>query len=71
MRPMTKRLLLLVAVACVAPLPRADAVSDGNYPLPALYVGTCGVVAGGGAAPAAPASPVTNSAGQVVVSTGC
>jgi hypothetical protein len=41
------------------------------YPLPALYAGTCGVVAGGGAAKA-PASPVTNGAGQVVVApTGC
>ena len=43
----------------------------GPYPLPAAYVGTCGVTAGGGTAPAAPASPVTNSAGQVSVSTGC
>ncbi|HWW53824.1 MAG TPA: hypothetical protein VNY84_08640 [Acidimicrobiales bacterium] len=42
------------------------------YPLPAAYVGTCGVVLGGGAAPAAPASPATNKAGQVVLSpTGC
>jgi hypothetical protein len=42
------------------------------YPLPSAYVGTCGVAAGGGMAPAAPASPVTNSAGQVVISpTGC
>ena len=41
------------------------------YPLPAAYAGTCGVAAGGGAAKA-PASPVTNGAGQVVVSpTGC
>jgi hypothetical protein len=40
------------------------------YPVPAAYAGTCGVVAGGGPAQA-PASPVTNSAGQVVVSTGC
>jgi hypothetical protein len=43
----------------------------GPYPLPAGYVGTCGITAGGGAAPAAPASPVTNSAGQLSVSTGC
>jgi hypothetical protein len=43
----------------------------GPYPLPAAYAGTCGVAAGGGAAPAAPASPVTNTAGQIVVSTGC
>ena len=42
----------------------------GPYPLPAAYAGTCGVAAGGGDAQA-PASPVTNSAGQVVVSTGC
>ena len=42
------------------------------YPLPAVYIGTCGVAAGGGSAPAAPASPVTNGAGQVVVApTGC
>jgi hypothetical protein len=37
------------------------------YPLPSAYAGTCGVAAGGGAAKA-PASPATNSAGQVVVS---
>ena len=43
----------------------------GPYPLPALYVGTCGFVAGGGTAPAFPASPITNSAGQLVVQTGC
>lgn len=42
------------------------------YPLPALYVGTCGVVVGGGQAPAAPATPVTNSAGQLAITpTGC
>ena len=41
------------------------------YPLPSAYAGTCGVAAGGGPAHA-PASPVTNGAGQVVVSpTGC
>ena len=43
----------------------------GPYPLPAAYAGTCGVALGGGTAPAAPASPVTNSAGQIIVSTGC
>lgn len=43
----------------------------GPYPLPALYIGTCGFVAGGGEAPAFPASPITNSAGQLVVETGC
>jgi hypothetical protein len=37
------------------------------YPLPAAYAGTCGVAAGGGPVQA-PASPATNSAGQVVVS---
>jgi len=42
----------------------------GPYPLPGAYVGTCGVVAGGGTAPAAPASPVTNGAGQINASTG-
>jgi hypothetical protein len=40
------------------------------YPIPALYVGTCGVVAGGGLAQV-PASPMTNDAGQLVVATGC
>jgi hypothetical protein len=43
------------------------------YPLPAVYAGTCGVTLGGGGfVPPAPASPVTNSAGQVSVApTGC
>lgn len=41
------------------------------YPLPAAYAGTCGVTAGGGAVQA-PASPITNNAGQVSLSpTGC
>jgi hypothetical protein len=41
------------------------------YPLPVIYVGTCGVVLGGGQV-TAPSSPVTNNAGQVVVApTGC
>lgn len=44
---------------------------EGPYPLPALYIGTCGFVAGGGVAPAFPASPITNDAGQLVVKTGC
>lgn len=48
----------------------------GPYPIPALYVGTCGVIAGGGGdqggpAPAAPDSPITNSAGQLYVPTAC
>jgi hypothetical protein len=37
------------------------------YPLPAAYAGTCGVAAGGGLVQA-PKSPVTNSAGQLIVS---
>lgn len=44
---------------------------EGPYPLPALYLGTCGFVAGGGVAPAFPPSPITNDAGQLVVKTGC
>jgi hypothetical protein len=44
----------------------------GPYPLTAAYVGTCGVILGGGpGAPPAPASPVTNGAGQLDVATGC
>jgi hypothetical protein len=43
------------------------------YPIPSAYVGTCGVVAGGGPVASAPAgTPMTNSAGQVVANpTGC
>jgi hypothetical protein len=43
----------------------------GPYPLPALYVGTCGVIAGGGPNAQVPASPLTNAAGQLVIETGC
>ena len=43
---------------------------EGPYPLPALYIGTCGFVAGGGDV-AFPDSPITNGAGQLVVKTGC
>jgi hypothetical protein len=50
--------------------PDAQGSPLGPYPLPAAYAGTCGVILGGGQA-TAPASPVTNSAGQVVVETGC
>jgi hypothetical protein len=50
------------------PDPQASPI--GPYPLPAAYVGTCGVTLGGGQAQA-PASPATNSAGQFSVSTGC
>jgi hypothetical protein len=49
------------------PDPQASpALPNQLYPLPAAYAGTCGVVAGGGGVKA-PASPVTNGAGQVVV----
>jgi len=42
------------------------------YPIPAAYAGTCGAVVGGGPVVRAPAgTPSTNSAGQVVASTGC
>jgi hypothetical protein len=41
-----------------------------QYPLDALYVGTCGLVVGGGDLKA-PDSPFTNKAGQLVVTTGC
>ena len=43
----------------------------GPYPLPALYAGTCGAVVGGGPSATAPESPITNSAGQLQVDTGC
>lgn len=43
----------------------------GPYPLPAAYVGTCGVILGGGPAAQMPDSPVTNSAGQIEIETGC
>jgi hypothetical protein len=51
--------------------PDAQGSPIGPYPLPAAYVGTCGVILGGGAAPAAPASPITNRAGQIDVPTAC
>jgi hypothetical protein len=38
--------------------------------LPAFYVGTCGLVIGGGQMQM-PASPYTSPAGQFVVTTGC
>jgi hypothetical protein len=40
------------------------------YPIPSLYVGTCGLIVGGGPMQMPP-SPYTNEAGQFVVSTGC
>jgi hypothetical protein len=46
-----------------------------TYPIPAIYVGTCGLVAGGGSfggqPVTAPPSPFTNQSGQLVVTTGC
>jgi hypothetical protein len=42
------------------------------YPIPGVYVGTCGVTAGGGPLVTAPPGTLgTNSAGQVSVTTGC
>ncbi|HEY2430861.1 MAG TPA: hypothetical protein VGI06_18135, partial [Acidimicrobiales bacterium] len=51
--------------------PDPQASPAAPFLIPGIYVGSCGVVAGGGPLPAAPASPVTNKAGQLVVSTGC
>ena len=42
----------------------------GPYPLPAAYVGTCGVTVGGGQMDLS-GTPVSNDAGQASVSTGC
>jgi hypothetical protein len=50
------------------PDPQASPI--GPYPLPAAYVGTCGVTVGGGQADLS-GTPVSNSAGQASVSTGC
>ena len=50
--------------------PNPEGSPIGPYPLPALYVGTCGVIVGGGQV-AMPASPLTNSAGQIVILTKC
>ncbi len=49
---------------------------NGNdpYPLPALYLGTCGLVFGGGAQgdpTRIDGTPLSNSAGQIVVKTAC
>lgn len=48
---------------------QASPLEQLGYPIPALYVGTCGVIAGGGEVagnPAtAPESPATNGAGQI------
>ena len=45
-------------------------VDEDPYPLPALYLGSCGVVFGGGDVQV-PASPLTNAAGQLVIPTTC
>jgi hypothetical protein len=50
--------------------PNPEGSPIGPYPLTAVYAGTCGVIVGGGQV-TAPASPVTNDAGQVKVSTAC
>ncbi len=50
--------------------PDAQASPEGPYPLPAVYVGTCGVILGGGPAQV-PDGPLINGAGQLVVPTGC
>jgi len=56
--------------------PDAQASPEGPYPLPALYVGTCGVIIGGGDFSAGDSTPqdggpYVNSAGQLVIPTGC
>jgi hypothetical protein len=43
----------------------------GPYPLPALYIGTCGVIIGGGPQAQMPDSPFSNDSGQWVIETGC
>ena len=51
--------------------PNPEGSPIGPYPLPGVYAGTCGVIAGGGTLPSAPASPITNGAGQIVIPTQC
>lgn len=50
--------------------PDAQGSPIGPYPLPAFYVGTCGLIVGG-ADMQMPDSPFTNKAGQIVVPTAC
>lgn len=45
----------------------SPALPNQFYPLPAVYVGTCGVVLGGGSITGPANTPVTNGAGQVSV----
>lgn len=51
--------------------PDAQGSPIGPYPLPALYVGTCGVIIGGGPMAQMPPSDFTNDAGQIVIETAC
>jgi hypothetical protein len=51
--------------------PDPQASPLGPYPLPAAYVGTCGVIVGGGDLVGPPDTPITNSAGQLTLATGC
>jgi hypothetical protein len=52
--------------------PDPQASPLGPYPLPALYIGPCGVVIGGGPGAQMPPSPFTNpKSGQVVLETAC
>ncbi|MGZ4205881.1 MAG: hypothetical protein ACXVES_11430 [Actinomycetota bacterium] len=51
------------------PDPQGSPIGD-FYPIPAIYIGTCGVIVGGGDLQM-PASPFTNSSGQFVFPTGC
>jgi hypothetical protein len=55
------------------PDPQASAILPPSlYPLPAAYVGACGVVVGGAPELHLPSSPLTNQAGQVAVTVkGC
>ena len=50
--------------------PDAQSSPIGPYPLPAAYAGTCGVTVGGGQMDLS-GTPVSNSAGQASINTGC
>jgi hypothetical protein len=50
--------------------PDAQGSPIGPYPLPAIYVGTCGIIIGGGPMQM-PDGPFTNDAGQIVIHSGC
>jgi hypothetical protein len=51
--------------------PDAQASPIPPYPHPAIYVGTCGVVLGGGPVQFPSTLPNTNDHGQIVIDTGC